>query len=57
MVMHGGYDACTAELVQRSVEMYYAAANLKLSYPRFVDSDVEEVLLFIGDVASFFTDF
>jgi hypothetical protein len=33
----------TAELMQRCLEMFYAAANQKLSHPRFMASDTEEV--------------
>ncbi len=38
-----GWAHPTAELMQRCLEMFYAAANQKLSHPRFMASDTEEV--------------
>jgi len=42
-----GWAHPTAELMQRCLEMFYAAANQKLSHPRFMASDTEEVIALV----------
>ncbi|KHN87654.1 Zinc finger SWIM domain-containing protein 8 [Toxocara canis] len=44
VLMQSGFAAPTAELMQHCVEMFYMAASSKLSHPRFVASDTEEVI-------------
>lgn len=46
MLLQHGFAPPTADLMQHCIEMFYAAASSKLSHPRFVPSDVEEVMLF-----------
>lgn len=46
IMVQNGYDPPTADLMQHCVEMFYAAASSKLSHPRFVPSDTEEVCSF-----------
>uniref|UniRef100_F1KPY7 Zinc finger SWIM domain-containing protein n=1 Tax=Ascaris suum TaxID=6253 RepID=F1KPY7_ASCSU len=44
VLMQSGFAAPTADLMQHCVEMFYMAASSKLSHPRFVASDTEEVV-------------
>ncbi|KAK6110582.1 hypothetical protein QQG55_40330 [Brugia pahangi] len=44
MLLQNGFAPPTADLMQHCVEMFYAASSSKLSHPRFVPSDVEEVV-------------
>uniref|UniRef100_A0A0N5AJS0 SWIM-type domain-containing protein n=1 Tax=Syphacia muris TaxID=451379 RepID=A0A0N5AJS0_9BILA len=47
IMVQNGYDPSTADLMQHCIEMFYAAATSKLSHPRFVLSDTEEVIQLI----------
>ncbi|KAL3982274.1 hypothetical protein ACH3XW_46540 [Acanthocheilonema viteae] len=44
VLLQNGFAPPTADLMQHCVEMFYAASSSKLSHPRFVPSDVEEVV-------------
>uniref|UniRef100_A0A915PV92 SWIM-type domain-containing protein n=1 Tax=Setaria digitata TaxID=48799 RepID=A0A915PV92_9BILA len=44
LLLQNGFAPPTADLMQHCVEMFYAASSSKLSHPRFVPSDVEEVV-------------
>ncbi|MFH4973870.1 hypothetical protein AB6A40_000579 [Gnathostoma spinigerum] len=44
VMIQNGFFAPTADLMQHCVEMFYMAASSKLSHPRFVQSDTEEVV-------------
>ncbi|VDK62505.1 unnamed protein product [Onchocerca ochengi] len=44
VLLQNGFASPTADLMQHCVEMFYAASSSKLSHPRFVPSDVEEVV-------------
>lgn len=39
-----GHAHATAELMRHCVEMFFVAAYQKLTYSRFSDSDIEEVI-------------
>ncbi|VDN02747.1 unnamed protein product [Thelazia callipaeda] len=47
VLLQNGCAPPTADLMQRCIEMFYAATSSKLSHPRFVPSDVEEVIQLI----------
>lgn len=42
-----GHAPATADLMRHCVEMFFVAAFQKLTYSRFTDSDIEEVITFL----------